>query len=167
MSKPVLNIADAKGFENRYGDSQRFGARLAPMGKALGAKDLGVIYMEVQPGKRAFPFHNHYGNEEMFVILEGSGEYRFGDKKFAINKGDICAAPRGGPETAHQIINSGNSTLKYLSISTMRDPDVVEYPDSQKFAAMALGPQMNIMQAKLKYIGRLESQVDYMDGEEL
>ena len=32
----------------------------------------------VPPGKRAFPFHNHRVNEEMFFILEGTGEVRIG-----------------------------------------------------------------------------------------
>jgi uncharacterized cupin superfamily protein len=39
---------------------------------------LGAMFVTVAPGKRAFPFHNHLGNDEMFVILEGEGTFRFG-----------------------------------------------------------------------------------------
>ncbi|MGB0497903.1 MAG: cupin domain-containing protein [Rubricella sp.] len=164
---PVLNIDDAKAVTLDYGGSKRFGATISRVGAALGTAGLGCMYAKVEPGKRAFPFHNHHGNEEMFVILEGVGTYRLGDGEYPVKAGDICIAPAGGPETAHQIINTGDTTLRYLAISTRNDPDVVEYPDSGKFAALALGDGDSIMSARLRYVGRLESGVDYMDGEEL
>ncbi|MBB5514821.1 putative cupin superfamily protein [Rubricella aquisinus] len=166
MTSPVLNIADARGFDNDFGGSETFGARLAPMGDALGAKDLGVMYMEVQPGKRAFPFHNHHAKEEMFIILEGTGTYRFGEASHPIRKGDICSAPKGGQETAHQIINTGEVVLKYLSLSTKLDPDIVEYPDSGKFAALAIGEGNSFDTAHIRFIGRMEDTRDYLEGEE-
>ena len=38
----------------------------------------------------------------------------------------------GGPGSAHQIINDSKEELGYLSISTMTDPEICEYPDSGK-----------------------------------
>ena len=123
------------------------------------------MYIRVAPGKRAFPFHNHLGNDELFVILEGNGTYRFGAEDFAVKAGDVCAAPRGGPDTAHQLINTGKGDLCYLALSTKHDPDVVEYPDSGKFAAMAIAPGANFMQAHLRFVGRVEDSGDYWEGE--
>jgi hypothetical protein len=68
----------------------------------------------------------------MFLILEGEGELRFGDQRYAIRKHDVIACPTGGPEVAHQIINTGTSTMRYLALSTLSEVDVCEYPDSQK-----------------------------------
>ncbi len=167
MTKPVLNVADAQAFDNTPEGSERFGARVAPIGRPLGLTGLGCMHVTVEPGRRAFPFHNHLGNDEMFVILEGTGEFRLGDETHPVKAGDVCAAPKGGPETAHQIVNTGTTTLRYLGISTMQDPEVVEYPDSGKFGAVAIAPGPDFMRAHLKYIGRPDSAVDYWDGEKL
>lgn len=167
MSAPVVNLADLDLFENRPERSSRFGCKLGMVGEAIGARDLGVTYTEVEPGRRAFPYHCHHGNEEMFVILEGTGTYRIGDAEHAISAGSVCAAPKGGPETAHQIINTGDVPLKYLALSTMNDPDVCEYPDSGKFAVEAIGPGNSFDTANLISVHRAGDGLDYWDGEEL
>jgi uncharacterized cupin superfamily protein len=85
------------------------------------------------PGKRAFPRHNHRVNEELFVILDGTGELVVGDARWPVRKGDVIACAPGGPQTAHQLINtSTEQELKFLAISTLETPDIVEYPDSGK-----------------------------------
>ena len=165
MSKPVLNVHDAAAFPMQGGDGTVFAATVAQIGRAIGAGGLGAMFVTVAPGKRAFPFHNHLGNDEMFVILEGTGTYRFGEAEYPVRPGDVCAAPRGGPDCAHQLINTGDSTLKYLGISTMNDPDIVEYPDSGKYAAMAIAPGPDFFDAHLKVVGRREGSLDYWEGE--
>lgn len=167
MKKPILNIKDAPSFPNQPEGSANFGSIMAPIGKHIGTEKLGCMYMRVEPGKRAFPFHNHHANEEMFIIFEGTGTYRLGDQEHPIKAGDICAAPTGGEETAHQIINTGDETLCYLSLSTKIDPDICEYPDSGKYAAFALGKNMDITNALIKVIGREEDGLQYFDGEKM
>ena len=93
MDRPVLNPSDVTSMVMEPdGGSARFGARISPVGDALPSERLGVMHVSVEPGKRAFPYHNHLGAEEMFVILSGSGTYRFGGKEYPIKAGDICAA---------------------------------------------------------------------------
>ncbi len=167
MSIPVINIHDADSFSNRPGDSRRFGAQIAPLTASLGMAGLGAMFVTVEPGRRAFPFHNHLGNDEMFIVIEGEGTYRFGDQDFLVKEGDICSAPRGGPETAHQLINTSGKPLKYLGISTLNDPDIAEYPDSGKFAAMGIAPGRSFAEAHMKYVGRRDDAHDYWEGEEL
>ena len=165
MSTPVVNVADLATIPNDP-PIEKFGSTMGLVGKAVGARELGCMYMQVEPGKRAFPYHNHHGNEEMFVILEGQGTYRYNGQDHAIAAGSICSAPRGGPETAHQIINTGDKALKYLSISTMNDPDVCEYPDSGKFAAIAVGAGNDFQSANLRSLHRVEDGLGYFDGED-
>ncbi|MEM8787951.1 MAG: cupin domain-containing protein [Pseudomonadota bacterium] len=147
--------------------SENFAATVASFGHKIGLKGLGVMYIQVDPGKRGFPFHNHLGNDEMFVILEGEGIYRFGDQEHPVKAGDVCGAPRGGPETAHQIINTGDKPLKYLGISTANDPDICEYPDSGKFAAIGIAPGTSFMDAHLRVVAKREDGRDYWEGEAL
>ncbi|MCY4543371.1 MAG: cupin domain-containing protein [Rhodobacteraceae bacterium] len=166
MTSPIVRLAEVETFNSTPGNSQRFGADLAPLGPQLKLDGIGCMYIEVEPGKRAFPFHSHLGNDELFVVLEGTGVYRYGDQEYEIAAGDLCAAPRGGPGTAHQIINRGADKLKYLAISTKQDPDICEYPDSDKFAAIAIRPGPDFANAHMRFVGRAESAVSYFDGEE-
>ncbi len=133
----------------------------ASFGALLGLKDLGISYSEVPPGKSGCPFHNHHVEEELFVILDGEGEYRFGSKRIAVAKGDVLGAPAGGYETAHQLINTGPGVLTYLAISTKAQTEIVEYPDSGKFLAKT----NRAGEAQFRFIGRDGAPVDYWDGE--
>ena len=44
----------------------------------------------------------------------------------------MIACPTGGPEVAHQIVNTGTVDMRYLALSTLVDVEICEYPDSQK-----------------------------------
>ncbi len=166
MSKPVVHLDETEGFPMGPEGSERFGATVAPLGKALGLTGIGAQLTTVGPGKRAYPFHNHLGNDELFVILEGEGVYRFGDQEIPVRAGSVCGAPKGGPETAHQLRNTGATPLRYIAVSTMQDPDICEYPDSGKFAAFAIAPGKGFQDAHLRFIGRLEDGRGYWEGEE-
>lgn len=165
MITPVVHIHDLPTEHFGPDGSALFGAAIAEVGEALGSTGLGAMFVQVEPGKRAFPFHNHLANDEMFVVIEGSGTYRYGDREYAIKAGDVCYAPRGGKDTAHQIINTGTMTLKYLGLSTMADPDVVEYPDSDKFSVLGIHPGKNYSEKYFGHIGRPNDTRDYWEGE--
>lgn len=113
--KPVMNVADVPLRD--FGNGGAFAARIGSFGRTIGLSGLGVSLTVVEPGKRAYPFHVHHQTHEMFVILEGEGAYRFGDQSYPIKANDVLAAPIGGPEFAHQIINTGTTALRYLAIS--------------------------------------------------
>lgn len=160
--KPVINLADVTLAERGHGN--RFGVRWGRLGPALGLSGLGCALHVVAPGKRAFPFHAHHVADELFVVLSGEGEYRYGDQRLAIRAGDVLGAPAG--KTAHQIINTGGEDLRYLGISNNAGVDVVEYPDSQKFAAAAGIKGGDFRTATFAHVARAGAPVDYWDGEE-
>ncbi|HZP20952.1 MAG TPA: cupin domain-containing protein [Bauldia sp.] len=161
--KPVMNIADVKLMDNAHGD--RFEARIGSFGRMIGSTGIGCMLTIVPPGKRAFPYHAHHVLHEMFVILEGTGEYRFGGKTWPVRAGDVCAAPAGGPEVAHQLINTGDTDLKYLGLSTGATTDVVEYPDSGKFAVTSRYNWSNPAAGGIRVVLRKEQSLDYWEGE--
>jgi uncharacterized cupin superfamily protein len=102
----------------------------------------------------------------MFFVLEGSGELRIGDERHPIRAGDVIACPAGGPETAHQIRNTGTTELKYLAVSTMQTPDLVQYPDSGKTgAAHFMDRDAEGFPRAIRVLGREKDNLDYWDGE--
>lgn len=102
----------------------------------------------------------------MFVILDGVGTLRLGGVDHPVKAGDVIACPAGGPETAHQLVNTGEAELRYLAISTMLTPEVMEYPDSGKFVVISgSAPGGDKAVRRLWYVGRAEASLDYYDGE--
>ena len=160
-----MNIDDVALRTNAQGDL--FEAQLGQIGGQIGAEKLGYLLHVVPAGKRAFPRHAHHVIEEMFVVLEGEGTYVAGEESWPIRAGDVISAPPGGGDTAHQIINSSDSELRYLGLSTQDDPDVVEYPDSDKFLVVSGIPDGGgFRDARILHIGRTSDGLDYWDGEE-
>ena len=162
---PVINIGDVPLME--FGNGAGFEAKLGRIGPMVGAAQLGCSLTVVPAGKKAFPFHNHHANEEMAFVLSGTGEVRLGEARYPLRPGDVVAMPAGGAEAAHQIVNTGTDELRYLCLSTMLTPEAVEYPDSGKFAVTAqIPPGGRPRDARLRFIGRAETTLDYWDGEE-
>src|SRR6476659_9408908 len=104
------------------------GTRLA---HGTAATKLGASVDVLPPGKRGCPYHLHHAQEEMFIVLEGHGTMRVAGEMLAVKPGDIVFVPPG-PDYPHQMINTSDAPLKYLSLSTRDVPEVVEYPDSNK-----------------------------------
>jgi uncharacterized cupin superfamily protein len=150
----VVNLDELKLEPFVKGDKyESRGVRIGPL---VGAKDLGYSYDVVPPGKCSCPFHSHRGEEEMFFIVSGEGTLRYGSETRRIRAGDVICCPTGGPETAHQIVNDSTADLAYLSISTMRETEICEYPDSGKIGAYAKG---------VRHMTRADQGVDYWSGE--
>jgi uncharacterized cupin superfamily protein len=172
MRQPILNLADVElvprpsAFAATGAAAQRYDARTGPIASRVGAQKLGYNLTVVPPGKRAFPFHNHRVNEEMFFVVEGTGEIRIGEAAHPIRPGDVIACPPGGKETAHQIVNTGSTELRYLAVSTKLSPEIAEYPDSGKFGVLAeFPPGPDGKPHAFRFVGRESQGVDYWDGE--
>lgn len=161
---PVLSLADLP--LQPLHDGPVFSARAAPFAAPLGATRLGGRLVEIPPGRKGWPRHCHHANDEIFVILSGGGQLRLGDATWRVAAGDIAVCPAGGVETAHQLVNDGEEPLRYLAISTMNAPDVMEYPDSGKIMVLAgSAPGGDKAKRSLSYTGRLADQPGYWDGE--
>ena len=157
--KPVMNLDEAV-FDD-VEDDGLYTSRRATIGAHIGARNLGYNLTVLPPGKAQCPFHNHHGEEEMFLILEGEGELRFGGQRFPLRRHDVIACPPGGPDVAHQIINTGTTTMRYLALSTQVEVEACEYPDSGKLM-IAVGQHGN---RTLRKIFRAETAVAYYDRE--
>ena len=157
--KPIMNLDEVE-----MDDVEENGIYTSKRGQIsdhIGAQTLGYNLTVLPPGKVQCPFHSHHGEEEMFFILEGSGELRFGDKTYPLRKHDVIACPTGGPAVAHQIINTGTVEMRYLSLSTVVEIETCEYPDSNKISIVAGKRGAR----DVRKMFRAENTVDYYDRE--
>ena len=108
------------------------------------------------------PYHFHHGGEELLIVLRGTPTLRSPEGERELREGEVVHFPRG-PDGTHQVSNRSRDVVRYVIAASQVTPEIVEYPDSGKFAAMARtetsagGP--------LFTINRLADAVDYFDGE--
>jgi uncharacterized cupin superfamily protein len=165
MDKPrVMNLNELPEPQGEP-HHERFATRHVLVGTPLGAQKLGYNLTEIPPGKKAFPYHFHHVNEEMFLVLSGTGELRWPGGTHPLKPMDLVCCPPG-PDGAHQFINNGKEPFRYLALSTMQDPEVVEYPDSGKYGVVAGRPRGGTRaDAAFGVIAFKKDEVDYWEGE--
>ncbi|HVY96255.1 MAG TPA: cupin domain-containing protein [Solirubrobacterales bacterium] len=108
-----------------------FRSRRARIGYELGSELVGVSLWEVPPGEAAYPYHFHYADEELVIVLSGRPSLRTPEGVRELEEGEALRFPLG-EEGAHQILNKGEETATFLAISSSGRPDVIVYPDSDK-----------------------------------
>ena len=173
MPRPILNIDDVEfrnwghnaGWPAGVNAQEDYQAKLGDIGRRLGAQKLGYNVTVIPANKRGFPLHSHRANEEMFFILSGKGEFRIGSERHPVRVGDVICCPPGGPETAHQIINTSDEELKFLAVSTRITPDISDYPESKKFGVFGEFTGPDGKPQMFRHLGRHENNIDYWDGE--
>ena len=170
--KHVINIKDIE--EKEVDVEDKFHHAVKGLGSSTGGEQLGCSYFRVAPGKYAFPLHSHFANEEAIYVLEGSGTLTIGGDDIQVSAGDYASMPTGR-KYAHKLVNTGDTDLVYLCLSTNIVPEVTEYPDSGKVGVIA-GAEWNQMLADF-YAGKdvsgqyvlkfyeKDANVDYFHGE--
>jgi uncharacterized cupin superfamily protein len=105
------------------------------VGAHIDAELIGGSMYELEAGDRLWPYHTHHANEEWLIVLRGSPTLRTPEGERELAEGDVVAFPRGEPG-AHQISNRTDAPIRVLMLSTLLSPDVIEYLDSGKVAAV-------------------------------
>ena len=161
----VVSEKELEWGESSHGET--FGYRRKSLSLPTGGEKLGCSLYEVEPGRSAWPFHYHMANEEGIYVLEGSGTLRLGKAEVSISKGDYVTFPATRQEGAHQLVNTSDSTLRYLCSSTMVEPDVTVYPDSGKIGVLVgAAPGGPKEKRTLGKFLKGDAEVDYYEGEE-
>jgi uncharacterized cupin superfamily protein len=141
-------------------DHEGFRARRARVGRQAGARRLGVSLWEIPAGQAAYPYHFHYVEEELLIVLEGTPSLRSPGGWRELAPGEVVSFP-SGEQGAHQILNETAATVRFLSCSTSGAPDIVSYVDSGKLGAFERNPGGEGLAAMF----RAEDAVDYYEGE--
>jgi uncharacterized cupin superfamily protein len=162
-SHPNIVSIDATSWESY--EAGPFRGDRKRLGRAAGAKSLGYSLYRLAAGDRMWPFHFHHVNEELFWIRSGYGELRTISGARDIQAGDVIVCPTGH-EGAHAIKNTGDAPLEIFTLSTMEEPEVAEYPDSEKAYIMSgSAPGGDETVRTLNHVFRLSDAVEYDVGE--
>ena len=128
------------------------------VGAHIGAELIGGSVYELEPGCRLWPYHTHHANEEWLLVVRGHPTLRTPEGEHELEEGDVVAFPRGDAG-AHQVINKTETPIRVLMLSTMIQPEIVEYIDSGKLGARdAKGERI--------LLARPGPTLDYWEGEE-
>ena len=140
----VFNLYDDKWDEPR--DREGWRINEAFVGHHIGAELIGASMSEVEPGNKLWPYHTHHANEEWVIVLRGEPTLRTPEGEQVLKEGDVVAFRRG-KDGAHQIVNSSESPIRVLMLSTKLAPDIIEYLDTGKVYAESVAEE-RIMMAK-------------------
>jgi uncharacterized cupin superfamily protein len=149
------NIVNLEHAESAYGGAVRHLARSV-------AVRSGLNWVSLPPDERGSPPHCHSAEEELFVVLDGSGTLELWAPPAAdrqtepmetheLRPGHVVSRPPG-TRISHSLL-AGESGLTYLAYGTRDSNDVCYYPRSGKVFFRGVG-----------VIARLE-QLEYSDGE--
>jgi uncharacterized cupin superfamily protein len=138
-----------------------FLCKRARLSRQAGSERLGLSLWELPPGEAAYPYHFHYTEEELVLVIEGAPRLRTPEGWRELSNGEVVAFPRG-ERGGHQLVNHTADTVRFLSFSTSGEPDIVIYPDSGKLGAFERLPEGGGLRAMF----RLGDTVDYHDGEQ-
>jgi uncharacterized cupin superfamily protein len=106
--------------------------------RAVGSSLCGFRLERLAPGKQASPMHRHHLQEEMFLILRGSGVLRHADQEVSVREGDFVLYPAGDP-AAHTFVNTGAEPLEFIPTGNRVSYEVCEYPEEGTVYVEALG----------------------------
>ena len=142
---------------NETTERDTFAFKDAWVGNRIGSELIGGSLYEVAPGKKLWPYHTHHANEEWLVVTRGRPTLRTPEGERELTEGDVACFLRG-EAGAHQVINRTDEPVRVLMLSTLLMPEVIEYPDSEKWSATSPAD------GRL-FRARLGEPAEYWDGE--
>ena len=146
----IVNVDELEEEDWGQGDVLVHGRDL---GIAAGSVLTGINYNRLEPAMLSAPPHCHSVEEEIFVILDGTGKALLGEEEHPVNRGHVIARP-AATRIAHAF-RAGEGGLTMLAYGTRdRGADIVYYPRSNKTYFRGVGVMIRA------------ERLDYWDGEE-
>jgi uncharacterized cupin superfamily protein len=145
----IINLDEGERSEQRRGDVSSLRRDL---GDVLGSERIGVGHLVVEPGRLTYPPHCHSAEEELFVVLDGTGTLLLGDERHPVRAGSVVARPPG--TGVPHAFRAGEHGLTLLAFGTREPNDIAYYPRSGKVSLRGV-----------KAMFRVE-RVGYWDGED-
>jgi uncharacterized cupin superfamily protein len=147
--RTIVALADCELSERRRGD---VASVRRDLGDVLGSVRIGVGHLVVEPGRLTYPPHCHSAEEELFVVLDGSGTLLLGDERHPVRPGSVVARPPG-TGVAHAF-RAGDAGMALLAFGTREPNDIAYYPRSGKVSLRGIRAMFRV------------ERVGYWDGEE-
>lgn len=121
-----------------------FGGIVRMLGAGAGSRRSGLNHVTLPAGESGAPAHCHSAEEEVFVVLDGSGTLLLHPRggvgepeEHALRRGHVVARPPG-TGIAHAF-RAGPDGLTYLAYGTREPSDLTFYPESRTVGLRGLG----------------------------
>jgi uncharacterized cupin superfamily protein len=101
-------------------------------GDVFGSQSSGLNHVVVAAGALSAPPHCHAAEEEIFVMLDGSGTLLLDDDEHPVRPGSVVARP-AGTGVSH-CFRAGDEGMTLLAYGTREPNDITFYPRSGKVA---------------------------------
>jgi len=112
------------------------------VGQSVGAKDTGFRIQRLAPGQRSSRRHRHLSEEEILMVVHGTGTLIHGSERVPVGAGDVVVYRAGEPE-AHCFENTGTEPMLIYAFGQRIASDVCIFED-----------------AKTAHVGGLDGEVD-------
>jgi len=140
-----LNIRDVKPFD--YGFGPGIGGQMTDVGRTIGTSTIGLIIQTVRPGHFSSRRHRHVFQEELLIVMAGSGTLLHGDERVPVATGDAVSYLADDPD-AHAFENTGTEPLVIWAFGNRFRHEVCEYPDQGVAFVEGLGAEVPLDQAR-------------------
>ena len=134
--------------------------RRKQLGEAKDGDRLGCSLYELPLGRNSWPYHYHTANEEAMYVLAGSDKLRHDGETYDLEAGSYATFP-AGESGGHRVINNTGDVLRSLAVSTITEPDVTVYPDSETFGVYVGSPPGGREGRSLEGYYRVEDDIEY------
>jgi mannose-6-phosphate isomerase-like protein (cupin superfamily) len=118
------NLREVEDFAASHGFGDHQEARFAR--EALDCEQVGISLQRVKPGQRQGFGHRHAEDEEVYVVLSGSGRVKLDDELVELGPLDAVRVP---PEVARSF-EAGEDGLELIAFGTHREDDAEVVSDS-------------------------------------
>ncbi|NND70060.1 MAG: cupin domain-containing protein [Rhodothermales bacterium] len=105
-----MTIADLQEITGREYPARRLTKNIAGGLSPIQCENFSLGYVVLEPRGGQVPWHNQ-DQEEIYVILEGSGEMCVGSERQSVRGGQTILIPSG---EFHQLTNTGSEVLKMI-----------------------------------------------------
>jgi uncharacterized cupin superfamily protein len=112
MSFRLLRAADAF-----WRPSNQMKVENTDLAKQLEATQLGARFWRLEPGQ-ASTLHRHVGQEELYVLVEGTGRARVDDEVLTLEPLDTLLVE---PESARQLFNDTDASALWLVVGAPQE----------------------------------------------
>lgn len=86
-----VNLEQVKDVAPDFGMAETCQSRF--IRNATGAERIGLAFYRMHPGRRLGFGHSHGSDEEMYLVLSGSGRFKVGDEVLDVGPRDVVYVP--------------------------------------------------------------------------
>ncbi|MDP3749689.1 MAG: cupin domain-containing protein [Phenylobacterium sp.] len=129
MTKHLIRSADLdwnRAFRGRHPFNPASEMSMIRLGDLSGLTRLGANLIRIPPGKESFIPHAHSMEEELVLVISGTGQVVLDGVAQDIGPGDFVGFPTDG--VVHHLVNTGQVDLVYLTVGERSRVEVANMP---------------------------------------